>query len=69
MTKKLKPCPFCGNEVELKFNWGSRPDKTKEWGIFGHKKECFLFGQSKMLVYSNKQESIDAWNTRAKGNQ
>ncbi len=32
--EQLKPCPFCGKEVEIK-DWTSR-DKTIRWGVILH---------------------------------
>jgi len=62
--KELKPCPFCGSEVEIKWNWLNRPDDTKTYSIYGHKQDCLLKGMQ--FNYYRKQDLTIAWNRRVK---
>ena len=68
MNSELKPCPFCGNEAELRFfNNGSS---------FSYRVECLNctamvgrrfeeYSTNRTFWFGIKQEAIDAWNTRA----
>lgn len=57
MAEKLKPCPFCGGEAEIKRYTFCRTDS-------------FYVGCSRCNVtqtanvYFSEKESIEAWNTR-----
>ena len=55
MSKKLKPCPFCGSEATLyEYRW---------WGI-SYGVECTKC-DAILEGYSTKEEAIEAWNRRA----
>ena len=58
---KLKPCPFCGNEVEI------RRTGLYHWRYAIHHKtetECVLDTQAFVLPYE-KDVAIEMWNRRA----
>jgi len=59
---ELKPCPFCGSEVELR---GSEKELTSGENISYWYVICPECGAS---VYGSKDKAtaIEAWNTRAK---
>lgn len=50
---EFKPCPFCGNEVEIFQN------KDMLWGI-----KCTGFDCRMSIIYSNKikEDAIKYWN-------
>ena len=51
MADKLKPCPFCGGEVELKKN---------DFGFYVICPECMCSTQN----YSTDDDAISTWNNR-----
>ena len=58
---ELKPCPFCGDEVEI------FPTGLYHWRYAIHHKtktECVLDAQSFVLPYE-KDVAIEMWNRRA----
>lgn len=63
--EKLKPCPFCGSEVELFDNSKDFTADTKRYYIRckNEKKNCLEI----MAFYTNtdKAKTIKAWNKRA----
>ena len=60
---ELKPCPFCANDVDVKWNKGFKNKLI--YSIYGHKLSCFLLQNEKSCGYGSKEQAIKAWNTRA----
>lgn len=57
MTNKLKPCPFCGGEGEIRIVMRSnKPD-----GYWIRCQNCM----AAIDVYNTQYESVIAWNRRA----
>lgn len=69
MTKsetELKPCPFCGEEIELidmKANWNK--DSWRIWHPYSIIK-CIL--SEFIKSYPNRQQAIEHWNLRTGDN-
>lgn len=62
MSKKLKPCPFCGGEAELIAtirNWSGEP---KMMYLVKCKNRC-----CNQFPHDTKEEAREAWNRRAGG--
>ena len=62
---ELKPCPFCGNEVDFNYNLGLEPD-----GITCRR--CFMIVRFSRIRVKNGEKfevamnkMADAWNRRA----
>ena len=62
MKRELRNCPFCGREVEIKWNWRSKPDNKKTYSIYGHKEWCFLYADK--IRYGSREVLILLWNDR-----
>lgn len=62
---KLKPCPFCGCQVEMRQEVYSGGEK--EWCIYGwHSSKCLFETTSTLsLALTNKRKLAEAWNRRA----
>lgn len=64
--EELKPCPFCGKEVELitypAREWGWNPHKTALHSIGCCNSRCTIRPETK--TRSKKRYVIDAWNNR-----
>ena len=63
MSEKLKPCPFCGSEAEV------RTDENDEYYVSCT--ECFAlvgYCADTWAEYETEEEAIDAWNTRTEAN-
>ena len=62
MTKKLKPCPFCGDEAVIE---QLDEDYNNEWRIYCRNSngECKM--QPCTRIYETQEDAIEAWNTRA----
>lgn len=62
MKNELKPCPFCGGEVQL---------FKDDWDKYGaHCKECQAtvgvhLGEGWRAMLANRKEAVTAWNRRA----
>ena len=54
---KLLPCPFCGGEVKM---YSTKIDAIQECHDF----HCDSCNMTISYDYTNKQEAIEAWNTR-----
>ena len=67
--KELKPCPFCGCEVEAVDSHFAPWVRSGYFGIIGnHSEECvFNLLSCKFFYesYDSKEEAIKAWNRRA----
>jgi len=57
MSEKLKPCPLCGERVEVKKE-NYNEDQDVSFGI--ECSECFC----NVSFYSTREKAIKAWNTR-----
>jgi Lar family restriction alleviation protein len=58
---KLKPCPFCGEEMNAEFDIG-----IKYWGILPEKLyyiHCGCCG-GRAGIRDTKQEAVESWNRR-----
>lgn len=59
---ELKPCPFCGGEARMYYDWSSA---TGDWfSIDCNNDECLMVNQGTGWRDS-KEKAISAWNTRA----
>lgn len=56
MKDKLKPCPFCGGEAEVKTNY----EYGKARGAFVFCIKCDMTSR----IYSTRQYAIKVWNRR-----
>jgi len=74
MSEELKPCPFCGNEVELNESSGFPvvsyrtqvfPSDNKFYYITCKTEGCFI---KSCPSYESKEKIIRIWNTR-RGNE
>lgn len=52
---ELKPCPFCGGEVEV------LSDMHRTWGLVMHRDGCFF---SNFRLHVIPEYDFEAWNTR-----
>lgn len=75
MSEKLKPCPFCGTEVELKRYPLRDSPGCHIFSIHCEKCGCRIrlgrYGETHTLYISEKEAMnnvIKAWNTRADEN-
>jgi hypothetical protein len=60
---ELKPCPFCGREVELRLEPSFGSDSRQEyWSIHC---ECPMGSPDALYDADEKQKIIDDWNTRS----
>ena len=59
MSKKLKPCPFCGEEAVLDYF------DDDEWYVYCPNLEGDCEIRPSTKFYQTKQEAIDVWNRRA----
>lgn len=63
MSEELKPCPFCENAGEL-----IEEEEGYGWTP-GCSDECCIISVSSLvdtdILFSQKQEAIDAWNKRS----
>ena len=68
---ELKPCPFCGGEAKLYYDWS---DETGEWFSVGcDNDDCLMALHDIAYDYKCvstgwrkfKEEAVSAWNTRA----
>jgi Lar family restriction alleviation protein len=58
MTDKLKPCPFCGGEPELKQDFDD-----KQISVCCDNETCVTICET--FWHDTREEAIKAWNTRA----
>ena len=62
MSRKLKPCPFCGGEAEL-LSMTYRGGKV--FGVFCKADSAQKYPHGHFIDnYATKQEAIDTWNRR-----
>ncbi|MBQ6969820.1 MAG: Lar family restriction alleviation protein [Synergistaceae bacterium] len=54
---QLKPCPFCGRNVEL-------ISSHEGLGVRDIYVRCASCGEQRRLLYKTHEEAIDAWNRR-----
>ncbi len=66
MSKKLKPCPFCGGKAVLE-SWGDNPKSDRHW-IACYSLSCKrrFNGGLETGFYKSPKSAIKAWNKRAK---
>lgn len=67
MGYKLKPCPFCGSDAELKTDIRyPRPmcHPKRAYEVFCTNYDCIIGGVDDRY-YTNKEKAIKAWNRRA----
>lgn len=62
MSKKLKPCPFCGSKPK----WVKAQDTFGDYLIEGWKLECSSCWCSPLPnnYYGDKNKAIEKWNNR-----
>ena len=60
MSKKLKPCPFCGGQAELE---EKDYNGSAKWLFEIH---CAEGCVSMMNLYGPKKDAVDRWNKRIK---
>lgn len=66
MSNELKPCPFCGNKIEvLQYNFRGEDSRNGKWVIYlsEHNEQCSLKSFGK-YYYHTEQDAIDDWNNR-----
>ena len=59
MSEELKPCPFCGGDVEI-------AEGMNEAWVSCSNKQC---GMGASGMFSTRKKAIAAWNTRAHVNE
>lgn len=67
MGEKLKPCPFCGSDAELKTDIRyPRPmcQPKRAYEVFCTNYDCII-GRVDERYFLNKKKAIEAWNRRA----
>lgn len=62
---RLKPCPFCGGEVELRIV-GKQANGGEEWYVGCENVNCSLHPHS-TTPYASARIAAEAWNRRAEG--
>ena len=68
--KELKPCPFCGEEVELKEDRDYDTDRFIGYYVFNSDRcrdmsKPLCYGCSiEETPFGSKEDTIKAWNTR-----
>ena len=65
MGDKLKPCPFCGSDAELKTDIRyPRPmcQPKRAYEVFCTNYDCIIGGVDERY-YTNKEKAIKAWNS------
>ena len=61
---KLKPCPFCGGEIEIVNT--DCTDPIHGYGIIHGNNDCILNnGGGYLEIYNTEEQAILAWNARA----
>lgn len=58
----LKPCPFCGGEIEIVKT--DCNDPIHGYGLIHENNDCILNNDGYLQIYSTEEQAIDAWNTR-----
>lgn len=65
MASELKPCPFCDNRLDKRYNLTvSRGEVDDRWYVRNWQVECDECG-ARGGKRKKKEEAIKAWNTRA----
>ena len=65
MTDGLKPCPFCGSEVELhEDSLGFLGIPVKTYEVYCTNKECICKTPIGGNQYHSRESITEAWNTR-----
>lgn len=59
---ELKPCPFCGGEVEIEIHEDIA--RRIKYGVECRNADCDV--QPLTAWYADKDECVEAWNRRAK---
>lgn len=70
---ELKPCPFCGGEAEIKYSQWYDSDEPSQrrhvWSVgcarMSTREECCLGRLCMNRGWKDRDEAVDAWNTRA----
>ncbi len=60
MGEPLKPCPFCGADIEVTYQ-----PKSKMFGPHGNHRPACIFSSWDLHEWSSRQDAISAWNARA----
>ena len=61
MNEELKPCPFCGAEGDITYNY------DKKFVPYCTNNDCFL--NEIDYGFETEQEAIESWNRRASDEQ
>lgn len=67
MGDKLKPCPFCGSDAELKTDVRFPRNMCvpkRAYEVFCTNYDCII-GRVDEIYFLNKKKAIKAWNRRA----
>ena len=64
MSEELKPCPFCGSDVQL-------VEELDALNVICNSKPCLESGLVVVIFKRDgtHQRGVDAWNTRATSNE
>lgn len=58
--KKLKPCPFCGEDEVIVYKWGM----SSYWTVSCENEECPM-NSALENRFESKDDAISFWNTRS----
>ena len=62
MSEKLKPCPFCGSNGQVRYDYGVLRGEYSGYYVQCSNSYCTAY--SLFAPFSTEQEAVEAWNRR-----
>lgn len=63
MKNEAKPCPFCGQKLDMITNAGRPKGEKKKYHPCCHNEKCIMHTGGRW--YDSEKEAVSAWNMRA----